>query len=271
MAKQKQEKTNDCSLNDEIDLSPYINRVLARKWIISSIVVICALAGYFLSALLPVTYEARGLLGFKGHKTIGSSTGQLATSAIVSPVSLTNLINKLNDEGIDGTDELRSISVTGIEYPLEIIITTTEKTDISKVSAEIVSTLNTNEYIMTALEDQRLFISENITRVEDTLSEVETQVQGAKQATFSCTQNSALLGSAYSSLISLKKALELEKLSLEKELSELQGFLYVAEPYYSNNGEPVSPNKPRNAMIAALVAGAISVTASAFIKTRKEK
>lgn len=267
MAKRKE---NNPITDDEIDLTPFINRVLKRKWLVVFAVVISAVAVYFISYLLPVKYSAVGTLTFKGYRRIEGTSSDYVQSPIISAASVVGLVEKTNNEEIDGLEDVFSIAVAGEDYPLTITIETTSESDIQGISSTILSYLNSNQEVQAELESQREFVSTRLDNANSTLGEVNTQVQNAKQSLFSCSANSAAMGSAYADLVSLQETLTSDSAALQQELDSLQGFTYVAEPYLSNNGEPVSPNKLRNGLIAAFGAGVIAVGISSIIKTKDE-
>jgi len=257
--------------NDEIDLSPYINRALERKWIIIAVVVLFGIAGYLGSALLPVKYQVAGTLKFTGYRRIEGTDSSYLQLPIIMPASAISIVQQIANSEADELKGISGLLVTGEEFPLQISFQVNDGVDISTVSAFIISRLNSNDQVQTEVENQRTFLTGRLESTNTTIEEVADQLTSAKQAGFSCSAESAALGSAYADLAALKEELETTKAALQMELDSLTGFQYMATPYLENNGAPVSPKKVQNGAVAAFGAGVIALGVSAFVKTKEER
>lgn len=267
MTKSRTKQSNRAYLDDEIDLTPYINRILARKWIIIAIVALFTLAGYLGSLMIPPKYQANGTIVFTGFRTTGGGTAQF----IVSPASAISMIQQIANsypEELIGVSELTAV---GIEFPLTLTFIIDETTDVLSISDFLIDSLNSNPQVISEIDSRRESLSSQLSTTQETIDEIDQQISKAKQASFNCSAESAALGAAYADLVALRENLISSLNSLQTEYDSLTGFQYVATPYLINGGAPVSPKKIQNAAVAGFLGGGLSVGAFAFIKSKEER
>jgi|GEM_PF-6453024 len=256
---------------DEIDLNPFIKRVLTRKWIILFVTIISGIIGYFASMLLPLQYQVTGSLRFKGYRRIEGTDSTYVQLPIIMPSSTSSLVDQIDSLNKDELDDVSSLSIIGSDFPQQLSFVIEEGADINAVSNTIINGLNNNRIVQSELESQRTFLSDRLESTNSAISDVDNQISSARQVGFNCSAESAALGSAYADLAALKEDLESTKVALQMELNSLVGYEYVTEPYITNNGKPISPKLLQNAAIAAFTSSILAFMLSAIVKTKDER
>lgn len=271
MAQSKKQKS-DQYFEDEIDLSPYINRLVAKKWWILGITVLVAGIAYGVSYFLPKRYRVNASITFSGGEVTAQEDSTTKAEEIVSPTYVTEMAGKFlsNRKEAGEAEGLISMTAEGKTYPLSIIFIIKDGIDKNLYHNDFLSYLNTNSYVAAELEAEQKVVSDNIDVYEVSIESLDDEISKVESQLNSTDGNPDLV-SSYADLISVRNNLMKEKRELEKHLASLQGFKFAVRPYYANGGSPAFPKKTQNAAIAGFVALILVSGVVAFRKDASKK
>ena len=259
----KTKNKSEYLFDDEIDLTPYINRVMAKKWLIVVITAAITVGTYGASFLLPEAYQVNTTLTFGGEASSTDSSGKSISTTLVSPTYVEGLLDSFAQEATNGNSagELSSVEIEGTEYPLEVTFRVAEGVGEAKYPEQLLSYLNGNDYVENKLSIEETRINSSLETKEADLTDVNAKIDGTTSST------------AYAELVTLKTSLDEEIAELQQAKDSLTGFTYSVKPYFANKGSPVSPKKTQNAGIAGFLAlsGTVVVVAFKEDKSKSKK
>lgn len=249
-------------LEDEIDLTPYIQRLVKRKWWLIGSVIIACVAGYFGSFMLPRKYQVNAFLDFHGQ--IEKDGKRLVSSSTV--IGMVDQFKNQISTNEKPKNEIADMLVEGKDYPLVVKFIVFRNDNPSNYPDRLIEYLNQNTYIKNVIEERRDYLSDRISNYNELIAKVKDEIEILEEATTkdgNCSRQS--IAERYSTL----SELESEKAALQHELDNLIGFVYTVEPYLINNGRPIYPNKVKNTMVIGVSTLLFVGTLVVFVKEKK--